>query len=1394
MHYIIINDINNSNTEKKNSDVSIHPTKSVISDIMQNRQERNVISITTNRLSNGNNLKVKSQSLISPLGLISYSTYSNNITITNNSQFPSFGFSGSGTLVDPYVLSNKNFTYLGSLKYTIFISNTNAYFVIKDSIVSSGLNKFVHLTNVSNAFLLNNTVTDMYYPYYIEGPSSNITISNNTLTAGSYGVDGIIDYSSIGSITIFNNTIKNFSNSGILIAPLNKNNIVENNTVENNLQNGIIITSISNQNINNSITNNNLKNNYFYLQTTSVYSITLNQFTFSNNYVNNLPVDFINNMDKPTFDIHPAQIIVFNSSNVTIANIHAFNGPFIVANSKNVIISNITISNSIYTGMELNFDDNITVTNNSIVNTQGEGIKLFSFSNATVTSNTLSGSITNCVGACYGLDIKINGENSTISYNNIENYVYGIYLFGYTNVVIQGNIIKNSTAYAMYITTKNYGSTLKSFKDNSFYNNSIQLSSLPPTTEFTNNTYDNEPIIILKNIQNQILTPGGSIPNVYGQLYLQNVIFVELKNLEILYDLCVSTSTNFTLNNVVIRDHGLSIIDSSNTTLENNVISSTTDGIYSQPSTYYYNLVIRNNTIIGKPSINPSTNGIYIAGWSNVLIENNTIKYFSTGVLFSQVQNSKVINNNLYYSDGPSSGGIAGVYLTYAQSMNNYIANNNIKYFYQGIYVNYNVVYFNEFYNNTLSYGYYGLKLQSANASFDNNIISFFTIGIYLTGATYNTFTNNKITNSSNDQLYLTQSSFNVFASNNFTFTQFYKNVELISSSVNNIFIGNNFTYNNNFMHFDPTSGNNTVKNNIFLDTLYVALKIESSNNVISNNDFIGNNWTNMNYPPGKQILVTNPNNIVLGNYYSDHSNLDFNWDNIADSPYTNFGSSLIDPYPRIRPIFMPDIIAPLLFILPGNNSIFDGNGFILSYNISERSNAQIYINSVLSSLSIINGINMAHLILGDGTYNITLEATDLAGNVAIISTTIIVDAIAPIINFISPTTTIYNNLSVNVSYSIIEKSNYTLTIYVNGAINNTVLLNNTEWTFQDGLNNITFIAIDQVGNITVKSVFFTVDVSPPVLTIFSPTNTTYSIAEIIIDYTIFDYSGYNTTIYLDGNANTTIENPGYRKILGDGYYNITFVVIDAFNQTTIQSVYFSLDILPTVDIYSLANTTYSTNELMLNYTYLYATTIKIYNDSVLIQGVVPNGTLFYFIDGYHNITIVATDSLNRIAISTVIFLIDTKNPVIVINSPQNTTYSNGTFILNYQITEINSNITQIKIDGVVNSTSITNGSAIHFAAGPHNITIKVTDIAGNIDVKTVNFSITTTSSTATSSSTSTTSIQSSGSQSSSSQTSGSSTNSSTIKISPIPFLPIILGLVLLTALKFRFRIKRNSK
>ena len=1481
-NYILINDLIHTNQEKTDTKPTLK------TGVISNTKDNSVIEKNSVKNSQTSKKVVLSTASLDSIQSISAYPTKSPFTITNNNQFLSNGFTGSGTQADPYILEHWNFYYNTMSTTAISVSNTDVYFEIyqntfSTNVRSSSFSPFISLSNVSHVTVQNNTFTYGYTSIKITGTHSNlvtvkdnlfqiigegvavtatsepvliknntfnditknaitltsiqnvtidnniimndavglsitgtnstgISITNNTLTNGQTGIGA---FSTQGGLSIINNTITTQTSSGITISSTKNNNRIENNTLINTTDIGISITSsVTGSTYGTDVKFNNLTNGYIFVETSSL-TANYTQGQFVQNFVNNRPVDFFQYTNNPQFSSNPAEIIVLYSTNVTIKDLPAISGPFIVSSSTNVYISNMTVNNSHYNALDLYKNKNVTVINNKFLNLWANGIKTNAYTTATAfqmnVQNNLISSSGNCPQLyCDGLTLSKIASNSTIYNNTIENFQYGIHLYYSDNQTILKNTVTNSSKYGIFVDYSNnvnmtdnsiqsidYNAmgfigvtSIKDVKDNRFYNSSVDLANFIGFS-FTNNTYENKQIFIFVNLQNQVLSPNATIPSVIGQIYFQNAQFVDLKDLTILYDVRATTSVNVTVNNITIRDHGLQFFDCHNGTFTNNRITSGyADGLHIQSDANFFdNMVVRNNTIIGKEII--GTMGVYLSGINNFIIEDNSIKHFPYGVFLNGDANGIVRNNIMKATDNPSYIIGAGISVSYAVSENNIFSSNTISYYYEGIFINYNVVNRNIFFNNSISHGYYGINYsQSSNSSVDSNYFSNNIVGAYLNKANFNTLTNNIFDNNTNYNLYLTQATFNTFNGNVFA-NSTYHDVDLTTSSINNTFDSNNFINNSRYVIFDSTSGNNTVKNNIFVHTLYEALQIASANNLITNNDFIGNNWTNTNFPPGKQIQVLNANNIVLGNYYSDHSNLDFNWDDVADSPYTNFGSSLIDPSPKVRPIFLPDAIAPKLFILPGNNTVYNSSGFILSYNISERSVNQIYINGMPNGTILASGTNMSYL--GDGTYNITIRSIDLAGNVATIQIMVIIDTVPPQITFINPNNITYITPNVNVSYTIVDKSTYTLIIYINGVQNNTVA-NNSIWTFKQGLNNITFYAVDEVGNVAINSIYFTVDSLPPVLTVYNPTNTTYYVSPVLFNYSISDVSSYSVTIYINNNPNASAINPESKVDFTNGYYNITFLIIDSFNHNTTYSFFFTVDLLPVVNIYTLSNASYNTNNLMINFTYEGAVNVNFTIDGIANSTTLLNGSVITFADGYHNITIYGFDSIGRNSSKTYIFLIDSIAPVITIISPISKTYSTGQVIINYQITENNSYTMKIIIDGNDNTTSIINGSSMDFSDGPHNLTIYVVDEAGNMAVTTVNFSVSTSTSSGTTptttppiSTTPTTTLN----PGSNTISQSSQISTSSPQASPISFFAMMIALLIVSTLRVLYLRKK---
>ncbi|MFX1424643.1 MAG: right-handed parallel beta-helix repeat-containing protein [Promethearchaeota archaeon] len=243
--------------------------------------------------------------------LVSKSAYSqtytphSSIVITNNAYFATQGFSGSGTLDDPYQIEYLNITApSGDL---ISISDTTVNFCINNNFLNglTTASSGISLTNVHNAVIKNNTVLNARFGVFLLNitnctllenlvhdnmlngvhlkEASNTTITNNTIYNHNYGEypysSILLDNSSHSSIT--HNSLSN-SYIGINLLHSAHTNFIRNNTVFNNLQHGIRLEYASK----NLITHNIIHDNQYYgiLFTLGANNNTISYNNFTRNH------------------------------------------------------------------------------------------------------------------------------------------------------------------------------------------------------------------------------------------------------------------------------------------------------------------------------------------------------------------------------------------------------------------------------------------------------------------------------------------------------------------------------------------------------------------------------------------------------------------------------------------------------------------------------------------------------------------------------------------------------------------------------------------------------------------------------------------------------------------------------------------------------------------------------------------------------------------------------------------------------------------------------------------------------------------------------------------------------------------------------------------------------
>lgn len=316
----------------------------------------------------------------------------------------------------------------------------------------------------------------------------------------------------------------------------------------------------------------------------------------------------------------------------------------------------------------------------------------------------------------------------------------------------------------------------------------------------------------------------------------------------------------------------------------------------------------------------------------------------------------------------------------------------------------------------------------------------------------------------------------------------------------------------------------------------------------------------------------------------------------------------------------------------PNNNEYFNKSVISLIYNVTDTldiSNCQLYINDILNqtSTSIVKNINQSFStsIATSGVYNWSIKCTDVGNNIGYsLLRNFTVDFANPTVLLNTPSTGTYRNASstnftVNLTDNIGIKN---VSLYIAGIFNNAVTFVEGTLTASvgivvtlvDGAYDWSYLVYDWGGNSIMSSNnTLTIDTIAPLISIVYPTNYSYYIPVIQLNYTIsgspqacwYYNNSQNVTIPICGN-NITVTSA-----LGDNLFIV--YANDTAGNINSSRVYFHYQIANAV-LLTPANNSYlntSQNNFTANITAgmgISNATIYIYNQTELV-----NKTTFYY-------------------------------------------------------------------------------------------------------------------------------------------------------------------------------------
>jgi len=428
---------------------------------------------------------------------------------------------GDGTVGDPYIIENWDISAENA--HGIWINNTTAYFVIRNSVVENGWWTYygIYLDNVMNGRIENCISQNNSLGINLEH-SSNNTISNNTSSSNRWsGIplsdsdNNILDNNTLSSNgeydiylkgssnnTLTNNTCEN-SYYGINISH-SDNLIISNNTSENAGWYGIVIIYSSN----NTLTNNTYSSNRYNF---GVWGSDISHFDHdidSSNLVEGRPIYYLRGHEDEVIGpfMNVGYLALVRCDNIRVENLTIENNEqgILLASTQNSQVINSTFRSNVF-GISLYFSDNNTLNNNTSSGNDDYGIRLYLSDNNTLNNNTSSGNDD------YGIRLRFS-DNNTLDTNTCENNQYGIHLYNSSNNIIKNNTCENNDWYGIRLE----GSSNNTLTNNTCENNGWDGTSLYRSS---NNTISNNN---LKNNGTGIYVYSNSNHNLVYQNNLIN--------------------------------------------------------------------------------------------------------------------------------------------------------------------------------------------------------------------------------------------------------------------------------------------------------------------------------------------------------------------------------------------------------------------------------------------------------------------------------------------------------------------------------------------------------------------------------------------------------------------------------------------------------------------------------------------------------------------------------------------------------------------------------------------------------------------------------------------------------------------------------------------------------
>lgn len=298
-------------------------------------------------------------------------------------------------------------------------------------------------------------------------------------------------------------------------------------------------------------------------------------------------------------------------------------------------------------------------------------------------------------------------------------------------------------------------------------------------------------------------------------------------------------------------------------------------------------------------------------------------------------------------------------------------------------------------------------------------------------------------------------------------------------------------------------------------------------------------------------------------NFSAINTSYNLNWTGI------NISNSTIVRITLYKTSVVPDTTKPMVFLIePLNQTYNRTNNLPLKFNASDDVALSVcwYNLNAGANTTISCTVNTTFGSGGSGNFNLTLWANDTSNNVNSSSVWFNVDLTKPTPMIDHPRNTTLGSKTFSFNFTVTDNQAVAQCWYsLAGAANVTLsgCLNATLTVLTDGQYNLTLFANDTAGNLNQSDVrLFTIDTTPPTITIWEPLNQTYNQTNATVPINTTFSETINVSWYQLNRSGVNISFVGRTDITaGNGTDYLQVWANDTVNNWGYAEVYFSINL-----------------------------------------------------------------------------------------------------------------------------------------------------------------------------------------------------------------------------------------